>query len=176
MLVVITGAIGVGKTTICQKVIDITRSQGYGCAGMITCKAPDGGIIIEDVKTGQRMTLASLNSIYDGPQVGKYFFNPEGIEFGIRAIESGKDSSLLVVDEIGPLELKGGGFVRALELIKDGKVRDCIIVIRSGLVSTFLPQLGTTPLIFETTVNNRDQLPTDIALASGFLAHKRRPI
>jgi len=67
-----------------------------------------------------------------------------------------------VVDEIGHLEIRGGGFAKVLELIKAGKVKDCVLVIRRELLPAFLPQLPTTPLIFETTINNRNQLPQEI--------------
>ena len=67
-----------------------------------------------------------------------------------------------MVDEIGHLELRGGGFAKVLELIKAGKIEDCILVIRRELLPAFLPQMPATPLVFETTINNRNQLPQEI--------------
>ena len=68
-----------------------------------------------------------------------------------------------MIDEVGQLELGGEGFTNVFELIKSEKVQDCIIVIRSGLLTAFQPQFDTPPLIFETTINNRDKLPFEIA-------------
>ncbi len=45
---------------------------------------------------------------------GKYFFTPEGIDFGIQAVEKGTSAAILVVDEIGHLELKGEGYSELL--------------------------------------------------------------
>ena len=165
MVIIVTGAIGIGKTTVCQKLIETARNLGYTCGGILTHKAKDRGIIIEDIQSGASETLASINDVYHGPHTAKYYFNPEGIDFGIRAIDMGTSAAILVVDEIGHLELRGGGFVKILALIKSGKVRDCILVIRSELLSAFLPQLPTTPLVFETTINNRNQLPQEIVKA-----------
>ncbi len=127
-------------------------------------KAPDKGIIIEDIQTGESENLASITNIYQGPRTKKYFFNPKGIDFGIKAIDKGASSDILLVDEIGHLELEGEGFVKTIELIGDGKVRNCILVIRDELLSAFLPQLGTIPLVFEATINNRNQLPGELSL------------
>lgn len=162
MVIIVTGAIGIGKTTVCRKLIEIARNRGYTCSGILTDKAPDKSIIIEDIQTGEKETLASTNNVYHGPRTRKYFFNPEGIDFGIRAIDKGISSAILIVDEIGHLELRGEGFGNVPELIKAGQVKDCILVIRSELLPAFLPQLPTAPLVFETTINNRNQLPQEI--------------
>lgn len=164
MVIIVTGAIGIGKTTVCQKVIKITKSLGCTCGGILTYKDADKSIIIEDIQSGEKEALANINNIYKGPHVGKYFFNPAGIEFGIRAIDRGSSSDILFVDELGYLELRGGGFVEILKLIKAEKVKDSILVIRKELLSAFSARLGSRPLILETTSNNRNELPEKICL------------
>jgi len=163
MLVVVTGQIGAGKTTVCQQVIDIARDNRCTCGGVITRKTGDGSILVVDVRSGNSMPLASLRAIYRGPQTGKYWFNPMGIEFGMEAIRRGAGSSILVVDEVGHLELEGEGFASAPEILRRRRVRDSIVVIRSELVEAFLPLLSNAALIFTTTPDNRDSLPEQIA-------------
>jgi len=165
MVIIVTGAIGIGKTTVCRKLIGILKSQGYCCGGIITYKAPDKGIIIEDIRAGKSEALASISNTYQGPRTGKYFFNPEGIDFGMQAIDKGTFSDILFIDEIGQLELRGEGFVKVIELIRTGKVKNCIVVIRKDLSAAFLPLLDTSPLVYETTIDNRNQLPGEIGLA-----------
>ena len=162
MVIIVTGAIGIGKTTVCEKVVSIVRSSGYTCGGILTYKAPDKSLTILNIQTGERKTLASNDKIYHGPHTEKYFFNTEAINFGIRAIERGTASDVLIVDEVGHLELGGGGFARSLELIRADRVGNPILVIRKQLLSAFLAQLGNNPSIFETTISNRDQLPQKI--------------
>ena len=162
MVVIVTGDIGAGKTTVCEKVVNIARGSGYICGGVLTYKAPDKSLTILDIQTGARETLASTDTRYHCPHAGKYFFNIEAINFGIRAIDKGIASDVLVVDEIGYLELGGGGFVKSLELIKADKVKNFILVIRKQLLSAFLAQLGDKPLIFETTISTRNQFPQKI--------------
>ncbi len=85
MVIIVTGATGIGKTTVCQMLIETVRNQGYTCGGILTHKAEDGGIIIEDIQSGESETLASVNDMYQGLRTSKHFFKPKGIDFGIRA-------------------------------------------------------------------------------------------
>ena len=164
MVIIVTGTIGIGKTTVCEKVINIARSKGYSCGGIITRKTRNEDIIIEDIQTGAIETLASISNIYQGPRTAKYFFNPEGIDFGIQAIDRGTASDILLVDELGHLELSGDGFARVIEQVATGKVKNCILVIRKELLSAYLPKLGAKVAVFETTIKNRNQLPGEISL------------
>lgn len=165
MVIVVTGAIGIGKTTVCRKLVETVRHQGYTCGGILTYKAADESIVIENIQSGEKETLASIRNIYHGPRTTKYFFNPKGIDFGVQAIDKGTSRAVLVVDEVGHLELRGEGFTRVLELIRIGKVENCVLVIRQTLLSAFLPKLPDKPLVFETTVDNRHELPQKIASA-----------
>jgi nucleoside-triphosphatase THEP1 len=162
-VVIITGAIGVGKTTVCRKLIEIARNQGYSCGGILTYKTVDESIVIEDVQSGEREVLASSRRAYDGPSTARYCFNPRGIDFGIQAIDRGISAELLVIDEIGQLELRQEGFVRVIELIKAGKIKHCVLVIRKELLDAFSPWFPATPLVLETTVDNRNQLAEQVA-------------
>ncbi len=177
MLIIVTGAIGIGKTTVCQKLVQMARSQGYSCGGIVTLKAPDGSIIVEDVKTGNHKTLASTSEIYDGPRTPKYFFNQTGIEFGIKAIEVGISADILFVDEIGHLELGGEGFFKAIELINTGKAKRSVLVIRKELLPLFLPRLSSEPLVFEVAEDNRNELPQEIwSFLSSSLTLMTKPV
>jgi nucleoside-triphosphatase THEP1 len=161
MVIIITGAIGIGKTTVCEKVVKIARSSGYSCGGILTHKAADESLIALDIQTGERAILAGTDNTFDGPRTPRYSFNPEAIKFGIRAINKAIDSDVLIIDELGHLELNGEGFAKSLEVVKTGRVNS-ILVIRKELLPAFLAQLGDNPAIFETTISTRDRLPRKI--------------
>jgi nucleoside-triphosphatase len=162
MVIIITGAIGIGKTTVCEKVVKIIRSSGYSCGGILTHKAANERLIALDIQTGEKAILASTDNIFDGPRTPRYSFNPEAIKFGIRAINKATDSDVLIIDELGYLELDGEGFAKSLELVKTGRFKNSILVIRKQLLPAFLAQLGDNPAIFETTISTRDRLPLKI--------------
>lgn len=162
MVIVITGAIGIGKTTVCEKVVEIVRSSGYSCGGILTQKAVHERLIALDIQTGERAILAGTDNAFDGPRTRRYSFSPEAIKFGIKAINGAIDSDVLIIDELGYLELHGEGFAKSLELIKTGRVKNSILVIRKWLLSAFLARLGDNPSIFEATIRTRDRLPRRI--------------
>lgn len=62
--------------------------------------------------------------------IGKYVFSKNGFKKAEGVIEKGMQNSLyLVIDEIGPLELKGEGFCGVLEKVLKVEKRDFILVL-----------------------------------------------
>ena len=159
MVIIVTGVIGTGKTTVCRKLVEMLRSRGYSCGGILTYKADNENIIVKDIQSGQTEVLAGSSTVYDGPSTPRYSFNPEGIEFGLRAIDRQSTADVLIVDEIGHLELRGEGFFQVPELIKSGGIKNCVLVIRQQLLSHFLSELDVVePVVYEVTIDNRDRL------------------
>ena len=159
-----TGTLGIGKSTVCRKLLDFVRNQGYSCAGILSHKNEENSsIVLEDIKTGERRVLASIQELFTGPRTPRFYFNPEAIDFGIQSINNGLSSTMVMVDEIGHLELKGQGFSNIITLVREKKVEHCILVIRKDLLAAFLPLCDVEPMVFETTIDNREQLPVEIA-------------
>ncbi len=131
MVIIVSGAIGIGKTSVCRKLIELVKKQGFTCGGILANKAAISSLVVEDIQSGKTETLASTDNVYNGPRTPKYSFNPKGIDFGIQAIDGGTSADILVVDELGHLELRGEGFVRVLDIIKSGKAKNCVLVIRT---------------------------------------------
>ena len=101
-----------------------------------------------------------------GPQVGPYSFDPAGLARALevlkRAISAGCD--LLMVDEIGPLELEQGkGFAPILDLLPAEGPTHTLIVVRPALLDQLLLHLrGTEFTVFTVNEENRNKLPLRI--------------
>lgn len=172
MRILLTGKVGIGKTTVCEKVIEEMRKRGYSCCGVLTpevrknCKR--AGFAVLDIASGEKKILANLDgSKFNGYyQCGKYFFDIEAVKFGEKALD--KKGDLIVADEIGPLELIGKGFNNALEISRLRKDK-LIIVVREELKNEVLNLLGPNFRIFEINDINREKAPALIvdALISG---------
>jgi nucleoside-triphosphatase THEP1 len=70
-------------------------------------------------------------------RVGRFFFSKNNFDKAIQIIrDADDDSSWLIIDEIGPLELRGEGFSEVVkEILMAGNERQKIIlVVREGLV------------------------------------------
>lgn len=162
MFIILSGAINAGKTTVCRKLIEILRGRGYTCGGILSRKASTD-IIIEDLQSGETAILGSMTTRYPGPCTARFSFNPAGIEFGNKAIEESSHCDVVLVDELGWLELRGEGFTEAFKLVDSGRTKTCLMVIRSELLDAFLPRFKTKPIVCEVTEQNRDSLPQEIA-------------
>ncbi|MEM2688058.1 MAG: nucleoside-triphosphatase, partial [Thermoproteota archaeon] len=83
MKILVTGRPGIGKTTLVSKLAQMLRERGVSVGGMITYETREKGVrtgfLVEDLKTGLKGLMASVN--YDsGPRVGKYFVSVAEIE------------------------------------------------------------------------------------------------
>lgn len=120
--VFITGEPGIGKTTCIRRVVDALAARGIGAGGMITNEMRDGttriGFEVRNLLTGQVGVLASV--AHRGPRVGKYGVNLSDLDaIGAAAIEKAISRAQLVVvvvvDEVGPMELCSVKFVSAVQ-------------------------------------------------------------
>jgi nucleoside-triphosphatase THEP1 len=79
----LTGAPGVGKTTVLVKTVDSLRANDISVGGMISQEAREGyarvGFEIMDLANGKYGWLAHINQ-QSGPQVGKYCVNLQDLE------------------------------------------------------------------------------------------------
>ncbi len=190
MNAVLTGRVRIGKTTVCQAVADLARERGYCVRGILTPPILDRegerlGIEVLDLASGERQVLAQirrsvlepshvlgrnetrLQGDFSGPQVGIYEFDAAALQWGqdvvARAIAVGCD--LLIVDEIGRLELQqGSGFNQVLNLLETSVVLRSLLVVRAELLDLFQHRLPSLQFItFEVTQDNRYSLPFEIA-------------
>lgn len=159
MDIIVTGEAGSGKTAVCQKVIGMVRDKGYTCGGVVCRKAALDNIVVIDLQSGEKETLAGIDDVWHGPRVGKHFYNPAGIEFAVKAIEKGVGCDFLFVDEIGHLELKGEGFASALRWFGTERANSAVAVVRKELLEGFSSRFGLKPAILEASRDNRDELP-----------------
>jgi nucleoside-triphosphatase THEP1 len=154
--IIITGEKGIGKTAVCEKVVNEIRIRDEMRVGGILCPDTEVGKEIVDIASGEEAEFA------DRKGNGGYAIKSEGIRFGIAAIERALNLDLVVIDEIGPLEFKGNGngFSDILkEVLKKDRV---IIVVRSSLCPRFVERFGNDFRIFEVREANRDGIWKEI--------------
>lgn len=165
MKIILTGRPGVGKTTVVSKVVQGLRETGIKVGGMMSYEAREGGVrtgfVIEDLKTGLRGIMASVNHT-SGPRVGKYGVKVGEIErVGVKAIENALlTEEVVVIDEVGPMEL----FSKAFKYIVVKAFSSDKGVLATVHYRTFTNHFERRTLslegkVFTVTVGNRDLLP-----------------
>jgi nucleoside-triphosphatase len=179
VLVVLSGASGCGKTTLCAGVTAAARARGLAVAGLLTLPSRvDGrqvGLEVEDLSSGERRPLAQAR-VEPGPGAGLategWRFDPEGLAWGTRALKRASPCDVLVIDELGPLELvRNRGWTAGLDALRAGRYRLALAVVRPSLLSRFQERLGTSDFSTLTvTQDNRSALAhdlTDLVIAVG---------
>jgi len=118
-LILVTGQPGIGKTSVLLRAVDVLKARGYRVGGMVSREVREGGVRvgfeIVDFETGRRGWLAHVNQP-TGPQVSKYRVNLNDLNvIGASSILNAvANADVVVVDEIGPMELFSHTFKEAV--------------------------------------------------------------
>jgi len=119
-VVFLTGIPRVGKSTVVGNVVERLRLNGVKVGGMTSADLRSGptriGFEIRDLITGEVGVLAHVSQAA-GPRIGRYRVNSEDLDrIGAGAILSAiKDADLIVIDEVGPMELTSRKFKDAVQ-------------------------------------------------------------
>ncbi len=142
--VILTGGIGSGKTVAAEAMAAALRAAGHRVGGVVSPRILRDGLTygyrVRDLLTGKEAPLCSLDP--PGIRFRRFYFSPEGLRFAREAItRAAKQVRVTVVDEVGPWELRGGGFAPALEKAL-GTGKPLILTVRPHLVEKTLKELG----------------------------------
>ena len=182
---IVTGTKGSGKTTLAGQMIPLFRGKGIKVAGIL---APDivergqrVGYRVKDVSSGQEELLCkqggagrqkenrpccdSSPEAAPAKQAGQYVFHPAGIRFGEDALGPGKlkGKDLLVLDELGPYELKGLGWDNALKRLLTRWDGSLLLIVRESLVDTMSRHYGLKPtMVFRAGQHKAEEVVSQI--------------
>ncbi len=108
-----------GKTSVLLRALDTLKAKGCKIGGMVSREVRERGIRVGfeifDFATGRKGWLAHVDQP-TGPRVSKYRVNLNDLNaIGASSIvKAVKDADIIVVDEIGPMELFSPRFKEAL--------------------------------------------------------------
>lgn len=117
MRIAITGNPGVGKSTLVLRVVE---GMSLSVGGLVTQEIRKCGrrvgFSLRDLGTDQEGVLAHIH-LPAGPGLGRYRINLRDLdEIGSLAIERAvEEKDLVVVDEVGPMELHSPRFIAAVD-------------------------------------------------------------
>lgn len=166
----LTGAPGVGKTTVLIKTVEALKAQGAGVGGMASREAREGGLRvgfeIVDLTSGKHGWLAHVNQKV-GPQVGKYRVNMEDLEsMGAKAIlDAAEKCSVVAIDEVGPMELFSQKFKQAAErALASEKIVLAVVHAKAKDPLIDYAKQREDAEIFAVTLDNREGLPEKLTM------------
>jgi len=165
----LTGEPGSGKTTAVRKTAELLMQRGVRVGGMLSGEIRVAGVRVgfslEDLVTHEEGTLAHVG-LQEGPRVGRYRVNLHDIErIGVESIERAvRDSEVIVVDELGTMELFSTPLIQAVERGLASQ-KHFLGTIHKRASHPLTSSIRSNPrfTILEITPENRNRLPTEIA-------------
>ena len=141
----LTGPVHSGKTSFLLGEIRARSGQGLRVNGILSLAVFEDGVRLGydalDLRSGERFPLLRAPAQEGWIKVGPFGMMPEGFRRAEAAVSHVGEADLTVIDELGPLELGGGGFWPCLKRLR-ARERVTLVVIRETLLEAFGKLLG----------------------------------
>ena len=132
MNILITGKSGIGKTALCEEIVNSLKEKRINYGGVL-CPGNDA----IDLMTNEKKLFLDKEGIKPSKNCNK-FINREGMSFAIKAVKNAIDKcNFIVIDEYGFLEFNGHGLAEVTDnAIKSDK--NTLIIVKNKLKEHFL--------------------------------------
>lgn len=152
----LSGKREIGKTSLLLKLNEMAKQAGFNVKGVISpgvfVNEQKIGIDLLDLHSNKSIRLADLNQegVHSATVTEHWSFHPDGLLLGDDALANSVPCDLLIVDELGPLELeRGQGWQNGIKAIDSREYRAAVVVIRPELIAAALakwPDASVFPL------------------------------
>jgi len=163
-IIILTGERSAGKSTVCRETIALAQAGRCTCDGILTLSHPNGTLDVLDVRSGDVRRLTLEPDASPAVILGRFRFDPETLAWGNAALAQTLPCHLLVVDELGPLEIeREEGWLKAFDVLRRADFALALVVVRPELVARAqlkLPVSATT--VITVTPDNRDDMPATL--------------
>jgi nucleoside-triphosphatase THEP1 len=157
---VVKGKIGSGKTTVVKELIENLKRKNIRIGGIYTQKIFENeeriGYDVVDAKTNTAEIFLRINHCETCKKIGIFSIFSDGVKKGKESLHPEKtaDDQLVVIDEVGMLELNGKGWAKQLNnLIQSGK-NHLLIAVRDEFSEEVLKKWNIQhATVFEVPVN-----------------------
>ncbi len=153
-LFILAGGTGSGKTTRAREVAEALRARGLRVGGILAPGLLDGarrtGFNVVNLATGESASLAREHTSEAGrhAQWSRFSFSSEGLALGRKALgPDAQSADVVLVDEVGPFELAGGGWAQALDELTRDHAGPVVLVVRSSIVDAVTRRWGSADTV-----------------------------
>jgi nucleoside-triphosphatase THEP1 len=151
-VVVVTGPSSGGKTETAIALAGELRTMNVPIFGFVQPgEFEEGhkvGFRLRDVATGEEVALATRGERSGGDFGTRFQFSDEGFRLGGEALSRGASGSVAIIDELGPVELRGQGHMPAVRrALAVPDLLGAAIVVRRALVPSLLAELDASDAV-----------------------------
>ncbi len=149
-VIIIRGVRHGGKSTFAENLLSILKQNNKKVFGFLAKGIFKNNLraefFLENINTGEKKLLCKAEGNEEQKKIGRFYFNEKGLEFGkkILATNNVKDADYILIDEVGPFELKGKGWSESIEQLSEIETHTMIWVVRKSLVYDILRRFGIT--------------------------------
>ncbi len=135
-ILIISGPIRSGKTTYTGQVAEALKSGNIAVGGIVSPRIMESdettGYDISDLRTGHREPFLRLKNDTTVSSIGRFEILDAGLYAGTDALTVQPDAEpdVVIIDEIGRLELEGKGWAGSLETLLSGTACHLVLAIR----------------------------------------------
>lgn len=151
---ILTGDRSVGKTYRCVELVSYLKETSFSLGGILSPPIYRNNqkvaIQIQDVQTGQSRILGCIEASDSCRlNIGDWWLNPDAIKWGNQIIKNAASRDIVIIDEIGPLELEfNQGFTEAIQLLDNKKFKRVLAVVRPELLNIALSRWNLAKTIY----------------------------
>lgn len=147
----IHGDIGSGKTRRAAAWAESETLAGRSLAGVLALKTPTGRRFM-DLMVGDEVALEHPGQNEIAIPVGRFQFRQAAFDWAIQRIEAALEPGVsgVIIDEVGPLEMGGGGFADLLDRMeRDHPAVERILLVRTSLIDAVAARFGGETCLFD---------------------------
>lgn len=137
---IITGQIQAGKSTLCWQLLEYLSQKNVTTSGVITLQNEKKWFYL--IREKVKVAFEATDNI-DFIQIGQFRIHIDNLNQTISSIRAGINADYLFIDEIGQLELQGGGYYPILNEVFSRRQGN-ILVVRESLLDNFSSQFPQT--------------------------------
>jgi len=142
LIFILTGPHHSGKTSLCKRIADRLKKDGVLTDGFLSFSIHHEDRVIGydlfDLKKRTSLPFIRKKGEEHWEKVGSYYFFPLGLAYAEEIISQSEKGSLLIVDEVGPQELKEKGLWPELKRIIFEGHQNLLLVVRERLLNQYL--------------------------------------
>ena len=177
-VIIITGEVQEGKTGFLIELISLLKEKGINIKGFLARGIHEGesriGYDLVDISSGESCIFIRKDPHDGWYRHGKYYFSSGGEEFGNEILKEALESSpdIVVIDEIGPVEMKGRGWATEVETLINTSPAVQLWVVRKPLLKKIIRQwhIGDVMVLDVST----DRPAESSAEVVAFIEHNRK--
>jgi len=139
-ITLLTGRVQGGKTTQATLLVNRLVNEGFNVMGFLCPGTFSSGVrsafSLVNIKTGDRIPMGSVEEPEGWVPYRRFHFNPEAFRLGstwIRDCKT-KEPDLVVIDEVGPMELEEMGWWEILQFLCNQKELVQLWIVREHII------------------------------------------